>query len=540
MPHYASLWIRFGGLAVVIVLCAALAVPFLIPVDDYRPLLVDAIDNATGRQVEIDGLKLNLFPNVHVSVEGFRLRNPPGFPAGNALTAKVIDLGLNTRALLSRRLDVTYIAPSGVRLNLLRDDTGRTNVTLAPHNASANRNSGVTIERIGKFDVKGATVTFATLPQRGQPSFSLGGVDASVGSIDPQEKNFVQKIAVGVDLRGAQLTTSLLAKPVDFHGGALDFENGSGRGTFTLSIANVDLSGEIAFTKLDPLAISFAVKSPQIDLDALQSLVLSGGETRPTGSSRLLARGTARVGKITFATFDATNLSGQLRVYTNGLQAQNCALSAYGGSARGNASIDTGKVGLPMSANVQIRGMSLKQVMAAIGRHGISGTLDADTRIAMLLQRNLEQGLTTNGTFSVRSGTLPSSQLHNFRYLGGDLRIAHERGYSSDLRLLAKGIQATLRGSFGFDQTLSYVGTAIVNAPAELKSARQLRVIFAQAMQRELGTSRAAVPFTIYGSFSNPQFKMTGTPQLVNSSLQTQNATLPSSLQSILKKLPAL
>jgi hypothetical protein len=444
------------------------------------------------------------------------------------------------RALLSRRLDVTYIAPTGVEMNVLRDQAGRTNLTFAPRNGSGHGSSDVTIERIGKFDVKGATMNFTTLPQEGPPSFSLSGVDATIGSIHPQEKNFIEKIAVGVDLHAAHLSSSLLARPVDFRSGAFDFKNYSGRGTFTLSIANVDLSGEIAFARLDPLVVSFAVSSPEIDLDALQSLVRSGGETRAAGLRRLLAQGTARINKINFATFIATNFNGHFGVYTNGLQMQNCTLSAYGGNVRGNASIDTGKTGLPVSGSVQVRGMSVQDLMAALGQRGVTGTLDENARMATLLQRDPEQSLTSNGTFRVLNGTFPSSQLRNFRYLGGDLRIAHERGYSNDLRLLAKGIQATLHGSFGFDQTLGYSGTAIVNAPAQLKLAHQFTAILAQTMQRDLGTTRAAVPFTIYGSFSNPQFKMTGTPQLVNSSLQNQNTSLPSSLQNILQQLPGL
>ena len=524
----------------VVVLCAALAAPFLIPIDDYRPLLVDAIDNATGRQVEIGGLKLNLLPNVRLSIMDFRLRNPAGFPAGDALSAKVIDLGLSTRALLSRRLDVTYIAPSDVEMNVLRDTAGRTNLTFAPRNGSEHGSSGITIERIGKIDVKDATMTFTALPQEGQPSFSLGGIDATIGSIHPQQKNFIEKIAVGVDLRSARLSSSLLAKPVAFRSGAFDFENHSGRGTFALSMGDVDLSGEIAFTSLDPLVVSFDVRSPQIDLGALQSLVRSGGESRATGSARLLAQGAVRVDKLSFATFDATNLAGQLGVYTNGLQLRKCALSAYGGSVHGDASIDTLKTGLPLSATAQVRGMSVQRLMSALGRTGVTGTLDANARMATLLQRNPEQSLTADGTFSVANGTFPSSQLHNFRYLGGDLRIAQERGYSNALRLVAKGMQATLHGSFGFDQTLRYAGTAIVNAPAQLKLTHQFTAILAQTMRRDLGTTRASVPFTIDGTFSNPQFKMTGAPQLVNSSSQNSSTSLPSSLQNILQELPGL
>jgi hypothetical protein len=53
-----------------------------------------------------------------------------------------------------------------------------------------------------------------------------------------------------------------------------------------------------------------------------------------------------------------------------------------------------------------------------------------------------------------------------FSYFGGDLRIARERGYSNELRLLATGITGTARGSFGFDRSLNYNGTGVLDVQA--------------------------------------------------------------------------
>jgi uncharacterized protein involved in outer membrane biogenesis len=126
-PWFESRPALIAAAAVVVLVLAALAAPFLIPVDSYRPLLVWAIEAGTGRQVQIDHLQLYVVPSLRIRIVGFHVQNPPGFPAGDALVAQSIDLAIDARALFARRLDVTDIVPVGVQLKVLRNTTGRSN-----------------------------------------------------------------------------------------------------------------------------------------------------------------------------------------------------------------------------------------------------------------------------------------------------------------------------------------------------------------------------------------------------------------------------
>src|SRR5580658_9139684 len=192
-----SMALRIGAAVAFLLVLAALALPFLIPIDSYRPLLVWAVESATGRDVQIDALKLSVLPTVHITVVNLRLKNPPGFPPGDALTASSIDLGIAPQALLSRRLDVTYIAPSGVQLNVLRNAAGRTNfATTAPASTPAQRPAPVfTLEQIGAVTVKDAAITFGDALGKKLPApiFSLRGVSGTIGSIDPQAPDWAKK-----------------------------------------------------------------------------------------------------------------------------------------------------------------------------------------------------------------------------------------------------------------------------------------------------------------------------------------------------------
>jgi hypothetical protein len=536
-------------------MCCALIVPFLVPIDSYRPILVWAVESATGRDVQIDALKLSLLPSVHITVVNFRMKNPPGFPAGDALTASSIDLGIAPQALLSRRLDITYIAPAGVKVNLLRNAAGGTNfATTAATTTPAQKSAPIfTLEHVGPVTLKDAEVTFAdalgsALPA---PAFSLRGVSGTIGSIDPQAPDWAKKLAIVADLRGAQLALSNVTQPVDFHTGELTIKGGAARSTFSLSVGNVDLAGAAAFAHLDPLSISFAVSGPELDFKTLAAFLngAHGGAITATKARRLIAHGTVKIAKVIFAPLAASQLKGQLDLYTGSVRLNAWTVSAYGGTVRGNAQLE-GTAGAPIAVTAQAHGLSLPQVLAALGAgsENVTGALDTDFRLTTLLARNPQEALKTTGTFAVRDGSLPSiafkgmtlpSADTRFSYFGGDLRIAGERGYSNQLTLQGSDIQATSHGSFGFDRSLQYSGTGIVNALTQATSLMgspllaSLKPLLANVLQQNIGAARVSAPFTLRGTLDNPQFALSGTPQLITGGSTSQAAQLPANVPSI-------
>ena len=549
---FSSRWVRVGAAVVFLGMLAAVVVPFLIPIDSYRPLFVWAVESATGRVVQVDVLKLSFVPTVHITVVNFRMKNPPGFPTGDALTASSIDLGIAPQALLSRRLDVTYIAPAGVKLNVLRDAAGRTNfATTAPTDTPAQKPAPIfTIEQPGTVTVKDAEITFgdalsAALPS---PIFSLRGVNATIGSIDPHASDWAKQLTIVANLRGTQLTLANLDKPIDFHSGDLTIKGGGARSTFSLSVGAIDLAGAAAFAHLDPLLITFDVSGPELDFRTL-STFLNGarGRATPASERRLLAHGTVAIGKVVFAPLAASQLKGQLDLYRGAVRLNAWTLSAYGGTVRGDAEL-TGSAGSPIAITAQAHELNVAEVLAATGTGSgnVSGALDTNIRLTTLLSSDPEQSLSSTGTFSVSNGSLPKIA---FSYLGGDLRIAHERGYSNKLTLLGTNEQATLQGSFGFDKSLQYSGIGVVNGLQQgisLSGSSLLASVepmLASVLPAGLSTARVSVPFTLRGTFDNPKFAVSGTPQLVAPQGSSQAVQLPAqapSIQDLIKLIPGI
>ena len=130
-PWYRSKRLRIPGVVLLLVLVVAVVVPFLVPADRFRPLLVRFIEGYTGRGVEIDALRLYLLPTVHLRAVNLRVKNPEGFPPSDMTVAESVDLGVAPLAFFSRKLVVTYVVVDDVRVHLLRDLAGRTNYDLA-------------------------------------------------------------------------------------------------------------------------------------------------------------------------------------------------------------------------------------------------------------------------------------------------------------------------------------------------------------------------------------------------------------------------
>ena len=99
-------------LALLIVLPVAVvtAVLVLINPDDFKPRLIDAVRNATGRTLSLDGplrVAWSLWPTLQV--DGVRLSNLPGGSRADMARAERIEAQISLPALLWREIDVTRL-----------------------------------------------------------------------------------------------------------------------------------------------------------------------------------------------------------------------------------------------------------------------------------------------------------------------------------------------------------------------------------------------------------------------------------------------
>lgn len=89
---------------------AVLALPGIIDWNDYRNELADAMREATGRNVAIEGdLRLSILPRPALSVAGVKIGNLQGAKADNMLELERLDVNVRLGPLLSGRIEVDSV-----------------------------------------------------------------------------------------------------------------------------------------------------------------------------------------------------------------------------------------------------------------------------------------------------------------------------------------------------------------------------------------------------------------------------------------------
>jgi AsmA protein len=116
------------GAVVLLFVVVAVAVTLLFDPNDYKDEITAAVQNATGRQLTLEGdLELAVFPTIRIAVGRATLSNAPGFGAEPMARIGSAELRVAVLPLLSRRIEVSEARLAGLELNLARDGNGANN-----------------------------------------------------------------------------------------------------------------------------------------------------------------------------------------------------------------------------------------------------------------------------------------------------------------------------------------------------------------------------------------------------------------------------
>ncbi|MGZ8238129.1 MAG: AsmA family protein [Methylobacter sp.] len=115
--------------AMALLLIAVVSIlPFVINPNDFKPEIIAAVKDKTGRELTLDGeLKLSLFPWAGISTEKIALSNAPEFQDRPFATIEEGNIGIRLLPLLSKKVEISRIVLKGLVLNLARNKQGLTN-----------------------------------------------------------------------------------------------------------------------------------------------------------------------------------------------------------------------------------------------------------------------------------------------------------------------------------------------------------------------------------------------------------------------------
>lgn len=133
--------IRIIAIIIVILIIVVVVVPFLIPVDKFRPTIEEKASQALGRKVELGNLSLSLLSG-SLAAENLSIADDPKFSKSPFLTAKSLKVGVEIMPLIFHKiLNITDVSIESPEVTLLHTPSGTWNFS-SLSNASAKPQSG--------------------------------------------------------------------------------------------------------------------------------------------------------------------------------------------------------------------------------------------------------------------------------------------------------------------------------------------------------------------------------------------------------------
>jgi AsmA protein len=249
--------LKIIGIVVAILLVVAIALPFLINVNSFRPKLESALTEALGREVKVGNLSLSILSG-SVSAEDLSISDDPAFSKDPFIRAKSLKVGVEVMPLIfSKALHVTDITLDKPEIALLRDASGKWNFSsLGSKSAAAkpvppSEPSSTPDLSVSKLDVKdgrlsvnranssikphvydNVDISVRDFSPKSQFPFTIsanlpaGGTAKLEGKAGPINSTDVSEspIEAQINVKGLDLTASGFVEPSTGIAGVADFE----------------------------------------------------------------------------------------------------------------------------------------------------------------------------------------------------------------------------------------------------------------------------------------------------------------------------
>ena len=341
-------WILIGVAALVVV--AGLVIAYVAATfdpNDYKDRIVQAVQQKTGRTLVLEGdLALSFFPSIGAKLGKASLSEPKNTKQFAAVESAVVAVKL--LPLLSKQVIVDAVDLRGLRLNIVRDRSGRMNFedlaggadspAKAPEEPGTPEAGTPVQVDIARVAISGADVTFTD--QAAGTHYRLSKLDLETG-----------RIANGV------------SAPVELSANIASEKDKAKIATRLNTMLTFDLAGQRY--KLDKLELT--AKGNYADIAGLNAVVKGNIEAR-TGSGEYIANAlsVAASGKRTDGSFDVKLEAPKLTLTRDKVEGGKIVLDATSSDAKGklNAKLRIASVSgafsavkaEPIDANIEAQG----------------------------------------------------------------------------------------------------------------------------------------------------------------------------------------
>ncbi len=506
------------GLLVALVLVAGLilSLPFLIDLNKYQDHYKPLIEEAFNRKVELQGIRLTIWPRIGARVGGFTVLDDPAFGSGPFTSLTSLEVGVKLMPLLSGKVEVEEITLRNPVITVIKNKNGVLNVSTigrtgvampkTPSRAPIPSTEGplkiLALLAVDRISIAGGELTFRDLSVAKPTEYVLRDMELLLQSVGLGRtpslyfSTLIQPFNLPVTLDG---TFGPLKETIDID--AIDLLLGLGKTEFTITgktvgqNATVNMSSPVINTANLPMTLPL---NKPVDIKNLQIAAEVKGQE-------------AKLNSLSFQLFD--------------------------GQVKGQGKLFTGSDAPPFNGTLMIQGLQLGPALDAVAatQLSISGTAGADLALQGrgFSMPDLTKALEGTSTIAMKDGKIEGVNLLQeavsiLRVAGlsldnadatvfstMEMDLALKQGIITVQRLLmdSHDFQATGGGTIGFDQRLNL--TVNLNLSPDLsQKVASLSPVAKFAMKE----GRLSLPLTITGTAQAPSYgldmmKMSGKVQ---------------------------
>ena len=508
------------GIVIIVLIVVAIAVPFLVNVNAFRPQIESNLSSALGRPVKVGNLSLSILSG-SVGADQLSIADDPKFSQAPFIQAKSLKVGVELMPLIfSKQLNVTHILIDQPEITLLRNREGVWNFSSLgggnegaknqPAAASAPANSSAAPKSSGAP----GNVNVAKL--------ELTDGKLSVGSIPAKRKPVVYD-KVDITVRNFSFTNAfpLTASAGLPGGGSLKLDGNAGPINAT-DASLTPLQAKLSINKLD-LSQS-ALVDPTLGITGsadFDGSVTSDGHMAKTNGTlkatelKLVPKGSPSGQPIQVVYTLEHNLQSESGKLVQGDVSIGKAVAKLTGTyeMKGEmTSIHTRLNGQALPVDDLVAALPAVGVVLPSGSRLKGGTLSLDLESVGPLDRLVTTGSvklsnTQLSGFNLGSklsaiAALAGKQTGNdtsIQNLSSDARVAPEGTRLDKISLVVPAIGAVTGAG-----TISHAGALAFKMSASISGGATGGLTQLAGMG---GTGSAGIPFTIEGTTSNPSFR---------------------------------
>ena len=494
------------GLLIILVLVVGsiLALPFLIDLNKYQDQYKPLIEDVLNRKVQLQDIRLTIWPRIGARVAGFTVLDDPAFGSGSFASLASLDIGVKLGPLLSGTVEVEEITLRNPVITVIKNKNGVLNVS--------------TIGRTGVAAPK--TPSRAPIPSTEGPLkilalLAVDQVSITGGTLTYRDQSAAKATEYIVQDMEILLQGVRLGQTPTLHVGML---------VQPLNLP-VKLNG------------TFGPLKESTDIDAI-NLQLALGKTDFTITGKIVGRNASLnvntpvintanlpVALPLLQPIDIKNLQIAATIQGQDVLFQRLSFQLFDGQVAAEGRVMSESETPPFTGKMTIQGMQLDPALKALATTQVSISGTAGANLSMqgrgFSMPDLTQSLEGAGHVAVKDGkiegvnllqeavsilnvagiSLDHAKATAFSTIETDLAVKEGTVHVQRLLMDSHDFQATGGGTIGFDQKLNLAVNLILSQDLSQKIAHS-----SPAAKLAMKGDRLTLPLTITGTAQAPSY----------------------------------